>query len=171
MAHLLIDGYNLIGTAHRDIERARNELINNLSKYSQIKEHDIAVVFDGWKDGQVLETRIMVSGIMVIYSRLTEKADSVIKRILSEDKKPWIVVSSDREIADFAISRDFVPITSEEFENKLCSMRNTGGERMNEEFYKYDYDEDNTQMLAFRKGNPRKLSKRQRKKLQALKKL
>jgi predicted RNA-binding protein with PIN domain len=57
MAFLLIDGYNLIGTAHRDLEKARNNLVSKLSKYSAQNGHDITVVFDGWKDGQARMVR------------------------------------------------------------------------------------------------------------------
>ena len=57
MADILIDGYNLIGIAHRNFEQARNELISQLNRYASLKRHSITVVFDGWKNGQAAETR------------------------------------------------------------------------------------------------------------------
>ncbi len=56
MANILIDGYNLIGIAHKDLEKARQELIQKLHGYAKTKGHDITLVFDGWKNGQLKET-------------------------------------------------------------------------------------------------------------------
>ena len=49
MAYILIDGYNLIGIAHGNLEEARNDLIEKLQKYAAIKKQSITLVFDGWK--------------------------------------------------------------------------------------------------------------------------
>jgi len=171
MAYLLIDGYNLIGTAHRDLEKARNDLVTALSEYSKIKGHSITVVFDGWKDGKAEETVTCSGDIRIIYSRLAEKADSVIMRMISREKKNWIVISSDREIADFALRHDLVPIRSEEFEERLYHALRLK-EFEDETLPPYDeYDEENSYSYHRKKGNPRKLSKRHKKKLQALRKL
>ncbi len=169
MANILIDGYNLIGTSHKNFEKARNDLIQRLSKYSNLKGHDITLVFDGWKNGQGVETKMRIGGVNIIYSRLGENADFVIKKILSKSTKAWIVVSSDREIADFADKNNQSPVTVSEFEGKLHSIlyMTDGGET--EESLKYDEDID--LRPSRQKGNPWKLSKKQKKKLQALKKL
>lgn len=79
------------------------------------KGHDITVVFDGWKGGEGKESLTKRGGIKIIYSRLGEKADSVIKRIISAERHEWIVVSSDREIANHAWSISSTPIPSETF--------------------------------------------------------
>jgi hypothetical protein len=169
MAYILIDGYNLIGVAHKDLEKARNDLIQKLCKYSSLKGHNITLVFDGWKSGHTAETKLRIGNVNIIYSRLGEKADFVIKKILSEGTKSWIVVSSDREIADFATKKDHVSITAGEFEGKLYSILYTSEQEKTEESLKYEEDID--LMHARQKGNPRKLSKKQKKKLRALKKL
>jgi hypothetical protein len=171
MAYLLIDGYNVTGTAHNDLEKARNDLISALSEYSKIKAHHLTVVFDGWKDGKAEETITWVGGVRVIYSRLAEKADSVIMRIILKEKKPWIVISSDREIADFALKHDLVPITADEFEERLYHTLKPKGwqDEMAMEYEEYDDEDDYTHYR--RKGNPKRMSKRQKKKLQALRKL
>ncbi len=169
MAHILIDGYNLIGTSHKNLEKARNDLIQRLSKYSSLKGHDITLVFDGWKNGQGVETKMRIGGVNIIYSRLGENADFVIKKILSKSTRAWIVVSSDREIADFADKNNQSPITANEFEGKLHSiLYMTDGEETEESL---KYDEDIDLRPARQKGNPWKLSKKQKKKLQALQKL
>ncbi len=177
MAYILIDGYNLIGIAHTDLEKARNSLIEKLRKYSDIKNHHITLVFDGWKSGQKDETRITSRNLTVIYSRLGEKADLTIKRKLSASTKPWIVVSSDREISDYAARKNFASISSDEFEEKLYSV--LSGLKADASLYEKDIDKDSMKYAddnidrphAPRKGNPRKISKRHKKKIQALMKL
>jgi predicted RNA-binding protein with PIN domain len=177
MALILIDGYNLIGIAHDNLEKARNDLIQNLQKYSKLKKHNITLVFDGWKSGQKDETMIKAGYLTIIYSRLGEKADHVIKKILSSSTSPWIVISSDREISDFATNKDFAAVTADEFEDRLFKALHTSYENsypddqlIAEGFLKLD-EEDAESIPSPRKGNPRKLSKKDRKKLQALKKL
>ena len=169
MAHIIIDGYNLIGTAHRDLEKERNQLIENLSEYSKVKGHDITVVFDAWKNGPGPETNVKAGGIRVIYSRLSEKADRVIMRIISEEQKAWIVISSDREIADYAHSKEMVPVTSDEFERKLYAAIESMDDAA-EELHK-DEDEYDDLPPPRLKGRQRKLSKKQRMKSRALRKL
>jgi predicted RNA-binding protein with PIN domain len=168
MAHILIDGYNLIGTAHGNLEKARKDLIDQLQKYSLIKEHDITLVFDGWKSGHKDQTRTKAAHVTVIYSRLGEIADVVIRKMLTPDAKPWIVVSSDREIYDYAARKDFAAVTSDEFEDKLFTALHS--ENIESIPDMKDDDEDDPYPVRF-KGNPRKLSRREKKKQQALKKL
>ena len=167
MAYILIDGYNLIGTAHSDLEKARNDLIDQLQKYSSIKQHDITLVFDGWKSGHKDQTRIKAAHVTVIYSRHGEIADVVIRKMLTPDGKPWIVVSSDREIYDYAARKDFAAITSGEFEDKLFRALHDNSESIPDMQEDDEYESSRTRY----KGNPRKLSKREKKKQQALKKL
>ena len=176
MAYILIDGYNLIGTAHGNLEKARNELIEQLQEYSRIKQHDITLVFDGWKNGQRDQTRTKAAHVTVIYSRLGETADVAIRKMLTPDAKPWIVVSSDREIYDYAARKDFAAVSSDEFEDKLFrALHEDSGsiphmQTGDENLMKYYDDEDDHSPDRF-KGNPRKLSKKDKKKQQALKKL
>lgn len=98
MGNILIDGYNLIGVFHKDLKRARERLIESLIAYRKQKAHNITIVFDGYKQGLGKESSEIIGGIRVIYSGLGERADDVIKRILREEKKFWIVITSDREI-------------------------------------------------------------------------
>lgn len=169
MAHILIDGYNLIGIAHRELEKARNAIIERLHRYASLKGHDITIVFDGWKDGKPAETKMRIGSVNIIYSRLGEKADLVIKKILSEERKPWIVVSSDREIADFAGRKGFGSITAAEFEERLSSS--TGMTAPEEETDAAKDNDDLYEKPAKQKGNPRKPSKKLKQKLRAIKNL
>lgn len=170
MANILIDGYNLIGVDHKNLEQARHHLIQRLREYAEIKGHDITVVFDGWKNGLPSETHERCRGIDVIYSRLGEKADQVIKKFLAAPTKSWIAVSSDREIYNFAEHRSIVAITKAEFEAKLDAVFLTGHIGDSEEPWETEEDDD-ALPAARKKGNPRKLSGKEKRKKEALRNL
>lgn len=109
MMHLIIDGYNLIRQSPdlqrleaRELEAGREALLERLAPYHRRSRHQITVVFDGWQGGHRVESRDRRQGILVIYSRLGERADEVIKRLLSRDRERAVVVSSDRELQDCA---------------------------------------------------------------------
>jgi len=146
------------------LNRQREQLILQLIEYKKIKGHDITVVFDGWKSGSSKEDLSITGGVRVIYSRLGEKADAVIKRIISREKKEWIVISSDREIMSHAWSCGSAPIPSSEFQ----SFINKRGifAVWEYELIEEDYDEDRQ-----RKGNPLKPSKKEKALMRARKKL
>lgn len=176
MANILIDGYNVTGTAHDNLEKIRNDLIDKLKRYSEIKKHHVTLVFDGWKSGLKDQTEIRTRDLTVIYSRLGEKADLVIKRLVKSSTIPWIVVSSDREISEYAATHDHAAVSSAEFEEKLyLALGNpadgpligldAGVASFN------DKDDVIDPVPARSRGNPRQLSKRQKNKIQALKKL
>lgn len=163
MAFILIDGYNLIGTAQDNLKDAREHIINKLQNYARIKKHDITIVFDGWKSGQAEQARMKSRHVTVIYSRLGENADSVIMRMLSPAGKPWIVISSDREITDFAFRHGFAAVHSEEFEFRMDTCLRDAEEGT---------DPGKVSLPLSGPGGYRgKLSRRQRKKFQALRKL
>ncbi len=137
--------------------------MDNLAEYSKIKGHDITVVFDGWKSGGGEENQSIVNGVSVIYSKLGEKADSVIKRIISSDKRQWIVVTSDRDIADHAWRCGSVAVSSEEFQNIF-----ERSERIDSGDFEFLEEED---YESEKKGSPRKLSKKEKAKKRAISKL
>src|SRR5208282_4342359 len=115
ISSVIIDGYNILGAVQGNMEKAREELIDLMARYKLIKPHDITVVFDGYKAGRGNESKAVRGGVTVIYSKLAEKADEVIKRIITEDRKEWIVVSSDRDIANHAWAVNSIPVPSDVF--------------------------------------------------------
>lgn len=123
------------------------------------------MVFDGWKAGGATESSSVRGGVKIIYSRLGEKADAVIKRILSTEKREWIVVSSDREIASHAWSLGSIPLPSEELIPFLRSKARDDREK------DWPEAEDDEEVNAPRTGNPNRLSKRERAVRRALGKL
>lgn len=168
MTNILIDGYNLMGIFHKNLEKARNDLIQEISRYANTKNHNIVLVFDGWKEGSFEETKEKKGNTTVIYSRVGEKADQVIKNIIASSSAHWIVVSSDREISDFAERHGSVALKTDEFKNKLYLTFSANRKNQNNE-----PSEDNEFGLMKRekKGNPKKLSKKDKRKKNALNKL
>ena len=160
IAPIIIDGYNLIGIQHRDLRHKREELIQQLIAYKRLKGHDITVVFDGWKTGSHREEHAVTGGIRVIYSRLGDKADDVIRKIISQEKKEWIVITSDREIASHAWAEGAVPVSSDDFRQRL------GQDDMNRGENPHDEGWDRRE-----KGNPRQPSKKEKALIRALRKL
>jgi uncharacterized protein len=136
-------------------------LTDALIEYGKRKSHDLTVVFDGWRTGQGQEHRYVTGGVKVIYSRIGDKADSVIKRMISAERREWIVVTSDRDIADHAWSTGSIPISSDDFLNALSAKDLSCSEEEDEEEY----------IEPRRKGSPRQLSKKEKAIKRALSKL
>ncbi len=124
--HILVDGYNLIRQSPAlrskeriSIEAGRNSLIKLLAEFKQIRPHRITCVFDGQKGISAKETRENISGIQVIYSAIGDTADDVIKKIAQLGAANLLVVTSDREIANYVHRRGGATVSSLEFEDRL----------------------------------------------------
>jgi predicted RNA-binding protein with PIN domain len=105
----LIDGYNLLHQfpelrkkMEYDLENARDALLARLSGFSLSKGVIVSVVFDGSGEPDPSQSRSRT--VRVRFSRPPEKADPLIKKMISERKRDeeLILVSSDRDIADYA---------------------------------------------------------------------
>ena len=123
---LLIDGYNLIRQSgslrtqeNLALELGRKALLERLWEYKRVRGHRITVVFDAASKGSLGEEQSVEKGIKVIYSSQGETADSVIKRICQKEGGNVLVVTSDRELADYAESCGSVSLDSEDFEAKM----------------------------------------------------
>jgi len=162
--YLIIDGYNLIGMkggmgGALDIQRSK--LIQVLKRYSEIKGYPILVVFDGWRSGLSQIQEETHGGVHVIFSRHGEKADEIIKRLAFKLKSACVVVSSDREVSRHAESCGAVSIRAGEFDQRL--EKSLRGE--------FDRTEETDIVPNVRRGNPRRLSKIERKRQRKLAKL
>jgi len=165
--HLVIDGYNLLHVNRSlinlnsiQLQRERERLIDRLSAYQKIRPRGVTVVFDGWQEGWSTETREKKKGIEVIFSRLGEKADDVIKRLVKEKGSGVIVITSDRDVARFAQRMDVAVIPSEQFREKL----EKGPSDMIEESPEEERE-------VKKKGPSRRLSKQEKRTRAASKKL
>jgi predicted RNA-binding protein with PIN domain len=161
---IIIDGYNVIGNdtgLTGNLEHRRDSLVQQLASYRKHKGHNITVVFDGWRSGSIDEVQQKRDGIGIIYSRLGEKADSVIVRLARKQGAGCVVVTSDREVRSEVERFGVVAFYAGEFKEML---RNLGG--------RFDAQEpDCSQPRSPKKGNPRRLSKKERKRREKLNKL
>jgi predicted RNA-binding protein with PIN domain len=168
--HLIIDGYNLLHVGRSpiqmspiELQRERDQLINQLSGYRRIKQWDITVVFDGWQGGWSTEKQEKKRGIDLIFSKLGEKADEVIKRLVKEKGSGAVIVTSDREISRYAERLSASVIPSDKFREKMEGATFKMEKRIEE-------DEAEGSGIK-RKGPSRRLSKKEKRKQAALRKL
>lgn len=168
--HIIIDGYNLIRQsatlslldAH-DLEAGRKALLEALAAYRRRRPHLVlTVVFDGWQAGELRETRDLFQGVKVIFSRRGERADEVIKRLLAKERQRGLVVSSDRELQQWADRVGAAWVGASRFELEYLSG-NLGP---------FPEEEDERASQGARKKGPaQRQSKRERQRQRRLKKL
>ncbi|HWP60590.1 MAG TPA: NYN domain-containing protein [Candidatus Acidoferrales bacterium] len=157
---IIVDGYNLIGARaglRGNLERQREALLERLQRYHDRRGHPIIVVFDGWRSGWINEIEEKRDGLTVIFSRQGEKADDVIQRLAREFGDASVVVSSDRELQLAVQQTGATVVYASEFERKL---RQAGSVEPG--------PDPSEPPRAEKKGNPRKLSKSERKRRQRL---
>jgi len=166
--HLIIDGYNLLHVSRPRIHLTavqlqweRERLVDQLSAYQKLKPRRVTVVFDGWQGGWATERRESQKGVEVIYSKLGEKADEVIKRLVKEKGSGAIVITSDREIARFAERMAVSVIRCDQFRERM---------EMSADKFEENIDEEQEAGVK-QKGPARRLSKREKRARAALKKL
>ena len=168
--HLIIDGYNLLHVNRfltqlnaLQLQWERDRLIDQVSAYQKLKSCEITVVFDGWQGGWSTEKRERKKGIDLIFSKLGEKADEVIKRLVREKGSGIIVITSDRDVSKFAERMDVPVIPSERFREKI---------EQSQVHVEDIFEEEDEEGGGFkRKGPSRKLSKKEKRAKVALKKL
>jgi predicted RNA-binding protein with PIN domain len=122
----------------------------------------MTVVFDGWLGGWSTEKMEKKRELEIIYSRLGEKADEVIKRLVREKGSEAVVITSDQEISRFGERLNVAVIPSEKFVEKLT----TSSDRFEESL-----EEEGGEGRIHRKGLARRPSKREKRARAALKKL
>lgn len=125
---LLIDGYNLLyqfpelrKRIERDLESGREALLNRLVSYAAEKGVEIIVVFDG--DDRNVGPLESFPSVRILFSKLPEKADPLIKRLIDQNEKgtDLIVVSSDNEIAGYSRMSGIRVVSSQSFAHEMQS--------------------------------------------------
>ncbi len=170
--YLLIDGYNLLHSGRNlanlnaiQLQWERERLIDQLSLYRRMKSVEILIIFDGWQSGWGTEKRERKKGIEQIFSRVGEKADEVIKRLIREKGSGAIVITSDREIANYANQFSVPVVPSEQFLKRMSQVSISIKEA-------YLREEEEEEEKTFKKKGPsRQLSKKEKRLRMALKKL
>ncbi len=120
----LIDGNNFIGhTSPNELRdyRSKCSLISKLLIFHKIKRTKIFVVFDGPPDPSINDQIFPDRSLTVFYADRGQNADRIIKNIISKHarKRRFFVVSSDREIKDFARKHGVKPLSCEAFNKEL----------------------------------------------------
>jgi len=124
----------------------------------------MTVVFDGWQGGWISEKKERRMGMEIIFSKLGERADEVIKRLVREKGSGVIVITSDREVARFSEKMSVTAIPSAEFKERLEAFPGRSGKDAEGR----DEDED---ARSKKKGPARRLSKKEKRARAALRKL
>ena len=165
---LLIDGYNVIPAIpelgrilRKDLEEGREAFLALLGEYRRASPAslDITVIFDGkrhtGRDRAGRERAGRVHGVNVRFSR-NEIADDLILRMLEKKMRGATLVTSDRALGESARALGATVVRSGEFTGRLL-MTMEGGEPEEEE------SEDRPGRVSTKKkGNPRKLPKKER---------
>ena len=167
--HLIIDGYNLLHTDRTlvslnpiQLQGERDRLVDQLSIYRSLRKMEITVVFDGWQGGRSTEKRERKRGIELVFSKLGEKADEVIKRLVREKGSGVTVVTSDREISRYAERMAIAVIPADQFKKKMENALMKGEQ---------DFQDEQERSKEKRKGPSRMFSKKEKRMRSALKKL
>jgi predicted RNA-binding protein with PIN domain len=122
----LIDGNNFIGHSSpaelRD-PQSKHRLVSKLQRFQRQKKTRVLVVFDGNPDSDFIDERFRKKYFSVLFPSFDQNADEVIKEIISKqtDLRRFFVVSSDREIKNFAKTKGAKSLGCEEFERELKS--------------------------------------------------
>jgi uncharacterized protein len=165
--HWLVDGYNVIRreptlAAHerQSLEAGRQALCRLLSTAARVSGDRFSVVFDGSRGGGSASGG---PGVRAIFSSARETADQVLARMATAGAA---VVSSDREVQRAAVRARAVPITADEFLARL-----ERAERARDADAVDKDDDEEAGRSRSKKGNPRRLSKKDRLAARALRRL
>jgi len=155
----LMDGYNVIRRApelksreQESLEAGRQALCALLVEVARVSGDSFTVVFDGAQAGGRAGGG---SGVTVIFSSARESADSVLARMAREG---GAVVSNDRGVRGAAERAGATVVTTDQFLARLDQARRLPPEAPADLM---DGDEEEPSRGP-RKGNPRRLSKKDR---------
>lgn len=157
-----IDGYNVIrrdpdlSTAEAGgLEAGRRALLARIAEHARWSGDQFTVVFDG---APVPGPPATPGRLEVVFSRPPLKADDVLVRLARREGAGAVVVTSDRAVGDAARRARCAVIGAETFLARL------GGSEPGEE-------ESDRPAGQAKRGNPRRLSKKQRAAARALRRL
>jgi predicted RNA-binding protein with PIN domain len=169
--HWMIDGYNVIRSDPRlasreraSLEAGRDALCRMLAEIGRASGERFTVVFDGAGSGGAGG-----GAVRVLFSSARESADRVLARLAT---RGGAVVSNDREVRRAAARAGAIAVRADEFLARLEALgRGTaaGGPGADPaEPYMKDKDEVPDEPAGPRKGNPRRLPRKQRAAARAL---
>lgn len=166
MRQVIIDGYNVIHTDdvllrlyRQNRAAARDGLLTRLRSAACLRTDQVTVVFDGWQNGAPQQSRERVQGIIVIYSRLGERADDVIKRLVTEARAragsgPVVVVSNDSELRGHGVMEGVETSTSPNLLGQLTPARHR--QRPSGPYQRGTCDDDSDEQATHNPFGPKK---------------
>jgi len=119
----LVDGNNVMGQKpgwHRDRQKARKTLLEELARFARARKVRVTVVFDGAPDRGAPEGSAF-HGVKILYAHQGSDADSRIEKIVESlpDPRGMIVVTSDRRLAFAVRSSGARTVRSGEFRREV----------------------------------------------------
>ena len=158
----LVDGYNVIRRApelaareRESLEAGRRALCRLLSDASRASGDRFTVVFDGNREGGASGAG---AGVHVIFSSARETADRVLARMATAGAA---VVSNDREVRQAAARARAIAITADQFLSRVRGADRVSGASTEPDDGSNKDDEEPIRPRT-KKGNPRRLSKKDR---------
>ena len=124
MRNVFVDGYNVINAwpGLRDmleysLEGARQKLIDILQNYAVYKGYKVFIVFDAHMKKGSIENKEIYTGVVVIYTKEGETADSYIEKTVNDigRKNEVCVVTSDSLEQQLVFQRGASRTSSAEF--------------------------------------------------------
>ncbi|MBM4386929.1 MAG: NYN domain-containing protein [Deltaproteobacteria bacterium] len=168
---IVVDGYNFIGAVKRlnpGLENLRESLVSEIEEYAALSGRSVIVVFDGGEEGETYTSKNARKGVKVVFSPPGVEADDVIIEICRK-YSGCLAVTNDSYIRKAIESYNSFAVSCEEFaETMRKASQETGGESDSRHATR-DPDEDDSP--PSKKGNPRRLSKKERKRRKLLDKL
>lgn len=160
---LAIDGYNVIAVltgeplARLDLEAEREEFNQLLISYRKISKNRLTVVYDGGRVFSGEPRNYSEGGVKINFSTAGQSADQVLIRMAHQFGSGLTIVSSDREVARESEKFGAVVLESGEFVQRLLlELSDDEGLEGEEESLK------SQRHLTRKKGNPNRLSKKER---------
>ncbi len=143
VTHYFIDAYNVMlkssflrETAHRDLEQARDMLLDYVQCFCLAGDYAITVVFDGREQEQsrtTLPRTGSAPGVHIVFSPQNTSADTVIERLVYQqsDRMNCIVVSNDRSLRDQCRGMGTLTMEADSFLNAVRQVQRNAREMLN----------------------------------------
>jgi len=129
MDRLIVDGYNVTHAwpelkelMRVSLEAARDRLIERLATFAQVRDAEVTVVFDAHRTSAANNSRLLVDGVNVVFTRKGHSADHAIERLaysLAGDGNPITVATSDRFQRDLVRGMGGAVISALELERQV----------------------------------------------------
>ena len=129
---LLVDGYNVIfgwsdlkQMAAKNLDMARNRLIDHMSEYQAYRYDLVIVVFDAYKTEAVMENIIENKNVVIVYTKNKQTADTYIEKTVAKLTKDYVVsvATSDSLEQLTVMTQNAIRISSSELENDYRFMK------------------------------------------------